>query len=202
LFLGGLISFFAEGQTTITKESAYLYAMGIVLCSLINSLVFHPFMFYVFAVGTRIRLACAGLIYRKCLRAAVNAGEGLGALAISVMSIDLPQFDLTFYFFHDLWKGPVEACIFGYIMYSQIGWTAIIGIAFIVLLIPLQAWAAKAATQFRTRSAEHRDERVKLMNEIISAIQVIKMYAWEQSFAKLIASVRKSEVKAIPACYI
>ncbi|KAH8370754.1 hypothetical protein KR093_004890, partial [Drosophila rubida] len=197
IFLGGLISYFAEGQTTITKESAYLYAMGIVLCSLVNSLVFHPFMFYVFAVGTRIRLACAGLIYRKCLRAAINAGEGLGAQAISVMSIDLPQFDLTFYFFHDLWKGPVEACIFGYIMYTQIGWTALIGIAFIVLLIPLQAWAAKAATQFRSRSAEHRDERVKLMNEIIGAIQVIKMYAWEQSFAKLIAAVRQSEVNAI-----
>ncbi|KAL7737810.1 hypothetical protein ACLKA6_006196 [Drosophila palustris] len=200
LLLGGLISTFVEkskDQTTVINKSAYLYAMGIVLCSLINSLVFHPFMFYVFAVGTKIRLACAGLIYRKCLRAAVNAGEGLGALAISVMSIDLPQFDLTFYFFHDLWKGPVEAVIFGYIMYTLIGWAAIVGIVFIVLLIPLQAWAAKAATQFRTRSAEHRDKRVKLMNEIIGAIQVIKMYAWEKSFAKLIAAVRKSEVKAI-----
>ncbi|XP_064540708.1 probable multidrug resistance-associated protein lethal(2)03659 [Drosophila montana] len=197
LFLGGLISYFAEGQTSISKESAYMYAMGIVLCSLVTSLVFHPFMFYVFAVGTRIRVAFAGLIYRKCLRAAINGRDGLGALAISVMSIDLPQFDLTFYFFHDLWKGPVEACIFGYIMYTQIGWTALIGIAFIVLLIPLQAWAAKAAARFRTRSAAQRDRRVKLMNEIIGAMQVIKMYAWEQSFAKLIATVRKLEVKEI-----
>lgn len=197
LFLGGLISYFADGQTTITKESAYLYAMGIVLCSLITSLLFHPFMFFVFAVGSRIRIACAGLIYRKCLGAAVNAGEGLGALAISVMSIDLSQFDLTFYFFHDLWKGPVEACLFGYIMYTQVGWTALIGIAFILLLIPLQAWAAKAAAQFRTRSGDERDKRVKLMNEIITAIQVIKMYAWEQSFARLIAAVRKQEVDAI-----
>lgn len=171
--------------------------MGIVLCSLITSLLFHPFMFYVFAVGSRIRLACAGLIYRKCLGAALNAGEGLGALAISVMSIDLAQFDLSFYFFHDLWKGPVEACLFGYIMYTQVGWTALIGIAFILLLIPLQAWAAKAAAQFRTRSGEQRDKRVKLMNEIITAIQVIKMYAWEQSFARLIAAVRKKEVDAI-----
>lgn len=154
-------------------------------------------MFFVFAVGTRIRVAFAGLIYRKCLRAAINGRDGLGALAISVMSIDLPQFDLCFYFFHDLWKGPVEACIFGYIMYTKIGWTSLIGIAFIALLIPLQAWAAKAAAKFRTSSAEQRDRRVKLMNEIIGAIQVIKMYAWEQSFAKLIANVRKMEIKAI-----
>ncbi|EDW73918.2 uncharacterized protein Dwil_GK21659 [Drosophila willistoni] len=197
LLLGGLISYFSQGQTSISKESAYLYAMGIVLCSLVTSLVFHPFMFYVFALGTRIRLAFAGLVYRKCLRASVSSGESLGALAISVMSIDLPQFDLTFYFFHDLWKGPVEAVIFGYIMFVTVDWTAIIGIAFIVLLIPLQAWAAKAATHFRSLSAEHRDERVKRMSEIISAIQVIKMYAWEKSFGRLIAEVRKSEVRAI-----
>jgi len=95
LLLGGLISYFAYGQTTVTKESAYLYAMGIVLCSLVTSLVFHPFMFYVFAVGTRVRLACAGLVYRKCLRASASSGEGLGGQAISVMSIDLSQFDLT-----------------------------------------------------------------------------------------------------------
>lgn len=195
--MGGLISYFAYGQTTVTKESAYLYAMGIVLCSLVTSLVFHPFMFYVFAVGTRVRLACAGLVYRKCLRASASSGEGLGALAISVMSIDLSQFDLTFYFFHDLWKGPVEACIFGYLMYRQVGWTSLIGIAFIVILIPLQAWAAKAAAHFGSQSAKHRDARVKLMNEIITAIQVIKMYAWEKSFGLLIAKVRQSEVKAI-----
>ncbi|KAH8263924.1 hypothetical protein KR038_004844 [Drosophila bunnanda] len=197
LLLGGLISYFAYGQTSVSKESAYLYAMGIVLCSLVTSLVFHPFMFHVFAVGTRVRLACAGLVYRKCLRASASSGEGLGALAISVMSIDLSQFDLTFYFFHDLWKGPVEACIFCYLMYLQVGWTSLIGIAFIVILIPLQAWAAKAAAHFRSQSAKHRDERVKLMNEIITAIQVIKMYAWEKSFGRLIAAVRKSEVKAI-----
>ncbi|ALC42695.1 CG10505 [Drosophila busckii] len=197
LFLGRLISYFAEGQTSVSKESAYLYAMGVVLCSLVTSLLFHPFMFYMFDVGTKIRIACAGLIYRQCLRAAINASEGLGAVAISVMSIDLTQFDLSFYFLHDLWKGPVEACIFGYIMYRQVGWTALIGIAFIVLLIPLQAWAAQAAAKYRSRSSEQRDKRVQLMQEIIDAMQVIKMYAWEQCFVKLVEAVRQSEVKAI-----
>lgn len=198
LFLGGLVSFFAEGQTDVSKQQAYLYATGIVLCSLISTLCFHPFMFYLFETGTRIRLACSGLVYRKCLRSSVTAdNSGMSGFAIAVLSTDLPQFDMTFYFFHDLWKGPIEGCIMGYIMYTEIGWPAIVGLASIIIFIPLQAWAAKAAAHFRYESAEHGDDRVKLMNEIITAMQVIKMYAWEKSFSKLIALIRKKEIKCI-----
>ncbi|XP_061396384.1 probable multidrug resistance-associated protein lethal(2)03659 [Musca vetustissima] len=198
LFLGGLVSYFAEGQTDISKQQAYLYATGIVVCSLVATLCFHPFMFYLFEVGTRIRLACSGLVYRKCLRSSVTAdNRGMSGFAIAVLSSDLPQFDMTFYFFHDLWKGPIEACIMGYLMYLQVGWPAIAGLVFIIIFIPLQAWAAKASAHFRYESAEHGDDRVNLMNEIITAMQVIKMYAWEKSFAKLIAIIRKKEVKAI-----
>ncbi|XP_067634870.1 probable multidrug resistance-associated protein lethal(2)03659 [Eurosta solidaginis] len=198
LFLGQLVAYFAEGQTDITKEEAYYVAAGIVLCSLIASLCFHPFMFFLFKIGTTIRVACAGLVYRKCLRSSVTAdNSGLSGFAISVLSTDLPQFDTTFYFVHDLWKGPIEACVFGYVMCYQIGWPAIVGIAAIAAFIPLQAWSAKAVGKYRHRFAEYGDDRVKLMNEIITAIQVIKMYAWEKCFAKLIAAIRKRELRAI-----
>ncbi|XP_037927303.1 probable multidrug resistance-associated protein lethal(2)03659 [Teleopsis dalmanni] len=198
IFLGLFVSYFSEGQTDISKQNAYLYATGIVLCSLINTLCFHPFMFYLFEIGTRVRLACSGLVYRKCLRSSITAdNSGMSAFAISVLSSDLAQFNLTFYFFHDLWRGPLEGCVFGYIMYREIGWPALVGIGSIIVFIPLQAWAAKAAAHFRLKYSDFGDDRVKLMNEIISAIQLIKMYAWEKSFAKIIATLRKREVKAI-----
>lgn len=198
LLLGRLVSFFSESNDDIPIESAYLYAMGVVLCSLVSALCYHPFMFYLFRLGARIRLACAGLVYRKCLRVSVAAdNNGISGYAIAIMATDLPQFNETFYFFHELWKGPVEGLIFGYIIYEVIGWPALAGMAGIIVFIPLQVWVAKAAARFKRLSAEYGDERVKLMNEIISAMQVIKMYAWEKSFAKLIGRVRKKEMRAI-----
>lgn len=35
------------------------------------------------------------------------------------------------------------------------------------------------------------DYRVRIMDEILYGMQVIKMYAWEKSFAKIIGHIRK-----------
>lgn len=198
LFLGGLVGYFATDQTTITESMAYYYAFGIVICMLLPVLTFHPFIFYIFQVGTKLRLALSGLIYRKCLEVSKsNRNDGLRARAINILSNDLGRFDVALCFLHDTWKGPMESLLIGCLMYREIGISAVIGVSFMLSFIPLQAWAAKKAANFRQMTAERTDLRVRLMNEIIQGIQVIKMYAWEKSFARVIAEVRLKEVNAI-----
>ncbi|KAI8123562.1 putative multidrug resistance-associated protein lethal(2)03659 [Lucilia cuprina] len=198
LFLGGLVSFFAAGQTNVSEKMAFIYAGGIVMCSLVLVMSLQPYLFYAFKTSTRIRVALSGLIYRKCLQISKNSSDdGLRGRAINILANDLSVFDSAVCFIHDWWKGPTESLIIGYLMYREIGWAAVVGISFLLAFIPLQAWGAKKAAGYKEKTVERTDWRVKLMNEIIQGIQVIKMYAWEKSFVRVISFVRRKEVNAI-----
>lgn len=44
---------------------------------------------------------------------------------------------------------------------------------------------------------KYKDERVKLMNEILNGMKVLKLYAWEKSFENEIQKIRQKEVKIL-----
>lgn len=58
-------------------------------------------------------------------------------------------------------------------------------------LNPCTGWMGKKISDLRLKAATKSDERVRLMNEIISGIKVIKMYTWEKPFAYVIKCARK-----------
>ena len=57
--------------------------------------------------------------------------------------------------------------------------------------IRYSGWMGKVFSRLRMKTAICTDERIRTMNEIISGMRVIKMYAWEKPFAKLIEYCRK-----------
>ena len=63
------------------------------------------------------------------------------------------------------------------------------------------AWLGKKSAMIRLETALKTDTRVKYMFSILNGIQVIKMYAWEHSFAKTVSAIRKEEINAIGKGY-
>ncbi|XP_037050747.1 multidrug resistance-associated protein 4-like isoform X2 [Bradysia coprophila] len=197
--LGGLVTYFAQNNPTDTMlYDSYMYATGIVLSTAVLIVSYHPFNLYMLKTSCKVRLACSGLIYEKALRLLKSSTEeGQTGKIINLMSSDLAKFDIGFSFLHDIWKGPLQALIVSVVIYMEIGISAVVGMAFLVSFIPLQAWIGRQSANLRTKTTERTDFRVKIMNEILFGIQVIKMYAWEKSFAKMVNRIRKKEVNAI-----
>ena len=42
-----------------------------------------------------------------------------------------------------------------------------------------------------------KDERIKMTNEILNGIRVLKLYAWEMAFIRTITHIREQELKYI-----
>ncbi|KAF5283714.1 hypothetical protein FQR65_LT13749 [Abscondita terminalis] len=199
LLLGKLISYYTPNESNITKAEAYGYAGGVIGCSLLSVLIVNPYQINVLHIGMKIRVACCSLIYRKCLRLSKTsmAKTTIGQM-VNLLSNDVNRFDVAVLFAHYFWIGPIQAIICTYFMYEEVGYSALIGVLSLLLLIPLQSFGlAKMIARFRFKTATKTDERVRLMNEIISGIQVIKMYNWEQPFARFVALARRNEIKFI-----
>ncbi len=64
--------------------------------------------------------------------------DGLNGKVINLIANDMSRFELALAFLHDVWKGPVEALLFGYFIYQQIGVAGVIGMAFLLSFIPIQ----------------------------------------------------------------
>lgn len=195
IFLGLLVEHFATSASS--RSEAYWYGAGLVASVFFPLVGFHQLTFFLRLESERTRIGLSGLIYRKIMELSkTSSNDGLNAKAINILSTDMSKFELGFIFVYRLWRGPLEALVFGYLMYREVGVPAIIGLMLLVAFIPFQMWAGKKAVYYRRLTAERTDYRVKLMNEIIQGIQVIKMYAWEKSFAQIISDIRIKEIAA------
>ncbi|XP_048004907.1 ATP-binding cassette sub-family C member 4-like [Leguminivora glycinivorella] len=201
VFLGKLVDFYAmRADQPVSLNDAYWYAAAVVLCSALNVLVVHSYMMAILHMGMKFRVACCSLIYRKSLRLSKTAlGETTVGQVVNLLSNDVNRFDVAVIFLHYLWIGPLATVIITYLMWQEISWAAVVGVGFMLAFIPLQAWLGKRTSVLRLKTALRTDERVRLMNEILSGIQVIKMYTWEKPFADLVAKARKQEIKQIRA---
>ena len=64
-------------------------------------------------------------------------------------------------------------------------------------LIPINGKIFVLLNQIRKKKVKVTDIRVKLMNEILSGIRVIKYYAWESAFSEKIEIVREEELQLL-----
>ncbi|XP_025829254.1 multidrug resistance-associated protein 4-like [Agrilus planipennis] len=151
-------------------------------------------------LGMQMRVAVCSLIYRKSLKLNQSAFEEVSTgQLVNLLSNDVDRFDSLLLHIHSLWLCPVEIVIIIILIYFHVGFTATLGSIFLVIFLPIQICLGKRISLYRLRTALRTDERVRLMGEIISGINVIKMYSWECYFMKLVKFIRRKEIDEISA---
>lgn len=83
------------------------------------------------------------------------------------------------------------------ILIWQLGLAALAGCALVVLSVPLQYWVGNTLKSYRGKVNATADTRVRITQEALAGVKVVKVYSWEESFYNIIGDVRRNEMKSI-----
>ncbi|XP_054098442.1 ATP-binding cassette sub-family C member 4 isoform X4 [Callithrix jacchus] len=200
IFLGKIINYFEhyDPMDSVALHKAYAYAAVLTFCTLILAILHHLYFYHVQCAGMRLRVAMCHMIYRKALRLSNMAmGKTTTGQIVNLLSNDVNKFDQVTVFLHFLWAGPLQAIAVTALLWMEIGISCLAGMAVLIVLLPLQSCFGKLFSSLRSKTATFTDIRIRTMNEVITGIRIIKMYAWEKSFSDLITNLRRKEISKI-----
>ncbi|ESO87141.1 hypothetical protein LOTGIDRAFT_107213, partial [Lottia gigantea] len=171
------------------------YAGCMFTVALIQSFILHQYFHGCFLLGMRIRTAIVSAVYRKTLVLSNTSRKNstVGEI-VNLMSVDAQRFMDLMTYFHTIWSGPLQIAIAIYFLWQTLGPSILAGLGVMILLIPINAVMANKTKEFQFEQMLLKDKRIKLMNEILNGIKVLKLYAWEPSFEEQVLGIRKEEL--------
>ncbi|XP_016051783.1 PREDICTED: multidrug resistance-associated protein 1 [Miniopterus natalensis] len=176
----------------------YFYTALLFVSSCLQTLMLHQYFHICFVSGMRIKSAVIGAVYRKALviTNAARKSSTVGEI-VNLMSVDAQRFmDLTTYI-NMIWSAPLQVILALYLLWLNLGPPVLAGVAVMIFMVPLNAVMAMKTKTYQVAHMKSKDSRIKLMNEILNGIKVLKLYAWELAFKDKVLAIRQEELKVL-----
>ena len=189
LSLGDLIDNFNEMNADEMPEDKWeakkkiiWVCLSILALSFIYTITTNVFNFFSWMISLRVRVCLSELIYRKSLKLSQRAfAKTSTGQIVNLLSTDMTRIDRFF----ALFPFPVVGVIlFAYNVFRL--WTylrhyTLYGILFLALVMPVQMLIGSIFSRMRMNAARYTDERIRLVDEFLNAIKIIKVYCWSVS---------------------
>ncbi|CAG2109404.1 unnamed protein product [Medioppia subpectinata] len=197
LILNWLIEYMGEDSTEPVWRG-YLYAVLMFIAPMIESILTSQYDLGIGIITLRMRSCLTNAIYKKSLRLSSTGRKDftIGEI-VNLMAIDTSRIVEFVQVINETWSSPLQIAIALYLLWQQLGIASIAGLGAMLILIPINGYITGKMRSITTRVMLHKDKRIKLMNEILSGIKVLKLYAWESSFDDQVMEKRNNEIKQL-----
>ncbi|KAK2749837.1 hypothetical protein FQN57_005251 [Myotisia sp. PD_48] len=185
---------FVESYRTETPQPAIRgvsIALGMFVVSVAQTTCLHQYFQRAFETGMRVKSSLTALIYTKSLRlsnegrATKSTGDVVNHMAVDQQRIsDLAQFGMQ------LWSAPFQIILCMASLYQLLGLSMLAGVGTMILMIPLNGLIAKLMKNLQIKQMKNKDQRTRLMTEILNNMKSIKLYAWNKAFMTKLNHVR------------
>ncbi|KAG2203106.1 hypothetical protein INT47_004913 [Mucor saturninus] len=215
-----------EGDTS-SYLRGLVYILGMAIFITISNLLAGQLWFFAQSNSqTRIKSMLNMEIYRKTLRrmdTTVMAGaksnkkdqvgkdndeieenevSSMTGMIVNLMSTDSSRISGFASWWFVMIQAPIELAIGIYFLFTLLGWSSILGLAVMVIAIPINNMNSKVSIRTQAKLMKRRDKRISLMNEVLQGIRQIKFFAWESNWTERILETRNIELGYLRTVYI
>jgi ABC-type multidrug transport system fused ATPase/permease subunit len=187
-------------EGTTTQESWVLWTMvasmfvlpfiGSVIAAHSNGMMAH--------IGVQIRNSLINAIYRKAIKLspAAKQASSTGQI-VNMFSSDTRQLQQFLFFVNNVAVAPLQILAALALVYQEVGVATFVGFALMFVIAPMNISFFTALASLRKKLMVLKDGRVKLMNEVLAGIRIIKYYAWELAFEDKVKVTRERELTVL-----
>ncbi|XP_055802158.1 ABC transporter C family member 12-like isoform X2 [Solanum dulcamara] len=192
LLLNRLLESLERGDPSwIGHLYAFLIFVGVSFGVLCEAQYFQNVM----RVGFRMRSTLVAAIFRKSVRLTLEDRNQFPSGKITNMiTTDANALQQVCQQLHVLWSAPFRIVIAMVLLYQQLGLASLLGALMLVLMIPMQTIIVSYMRKLSKEGLQFTDKRVGLTNEIVTAMDIVKCYAWEKSFQSKVQGMRNGEL--------
>jgi ATP-binding cassette subfamily C (CFTR/MRP) protein 4 len=201
-----VVIYFQKEQKSVSDLDAFLSAFTLVLSRFIFSIVNSTTSLELTHHAMQIEACCMCLIYKKVLRLNQSSNVKVGQV-LSLMSNELSKFQRQFFYFPTIVVAPLKLIFGTYLLYQDIEMSAVVGTLVLVAIFVFQGPSflstltivkiqfavcmVNLSANIWVKIVSKTGERIRLVDELISGIQFIKMSCWENIFDQLITRARR-----------
>ena len=128
----------------------------------------------------------------------VNSGT-----IINLMSVDsFKVAEISAYWHFLIPMVPVQLAIAITLLFNLLGWSALAGLAVMGGVLPLNIYFSAQFSKAYKKIMAATDARIHTTNELLQNIRIVKYFAWEERFSKIVHVKREIELAAIARKYI
>ncbi|XP_006926069.1 canalicular multispecific organic anion transporter 1 [Pteropus alecto] len=193
-----MISFANDRNTYVWV--GYIYSILLFAVASIQSICLQYHFQLCFVLGLNVRTIVMAAVYKKALilsnrdRKQYTIGE-----TVNLMSVDAQKLMDVANYIQMLWSTVLQIAFSIFFLWIELGPSVLAGVGLMAILIPVNAIFATKSRAIQVKNMENKDKRLKIMNEILSGIKILKYFAWEPSFKEKIHDIRKKELKNLLA---
>lgn len=116
----------------------------------------------------------------------IVTGKTINLVSNDAQKLERIVWALSYFLF-----SPLEILGPSIILLTLTGWKAVAGVSFYAISICCISVLSHQTGKLRRKTAQARDKRLEVMNEVVYGIRAVKMYAWEMNFAEIVKQLRR-----------